>query len=183
MIDDPKRTKRLLNLENRRRIYEHICKMPGIHLRQIQRDLVMPMGTLGYHLRQLERSGLVVTRETNRFKSYFPIGDLDRRDKDYLYYLRQRMPRRIALEIARRPFTPLKTLVWRMPIAASTLSFHLKKLVQSNIVLEIPHGREKFYRLANPQRVERLMNAYGHTFNEGLAAHETVPDDSLGVEA
>lgn len=172
-MQDPKKTKRLLLLTNRRRIYEHVQSNPGVHLRQIQRDLGMPMGTLGYHLRQLERSGLVVTREKNRFKSYFAVGDLDRRDKDYLYYLRQRMPRKIALEIGSRPYMPLKRLVWQMPIAASTLSFHLKKLVQSSIVLEVPHGREKYYRLANPARVQKLISAYGHTFGD---AQEELPE-------
>lgn len=172
-MQDPKRTKRLLLLTNRRRIYDHVRTNPGVHLRQIQRDLAMPMGTLGYHLRQLERSGLVVTREKNRFKSYFAVGELDRRDKDYLYYLRQRMPRKIALEIGRRPYMPLKSLVWQMPIAASTLSFHLKKLVQSSIVLEVPHGREKYYRLANPARIQKLISAYGHTFGD---SEESLPE-------
>ncbi|MBI2078947.1 MAG: helix-turn-helix domain-containing protein [Euryarchaeota archaeon] len=159
-MNDP-RTDHLFRLQNRRRIYEHIRRMPGVHLRQIQRDLGMSMGTLEYHLRRLEKSGLLVTRETNRFKSYFALGELDRRDKDYLYYLRQRMPRKIAAEIARDAELPLKQLVQRMPIAPSTLSFHLKKLVRSQIVLEYAQGREKYLKLANPIRMHRLLSTYG----------------------
>lgn len=175
-MNDP-RTEHLFRLHNRRRIYEHIRRMPGIHLRQIQRDLSMSMGTLEYHLRRLEKSGLVVTRETNRFKSYFALGELDRRDKDYLYYLRQRMPRRIAVEIARDAELPLKELVQRMPIAPSTLSFHLKKLVRSQIVFEYTQGREKFLKLANPIRMNRLLSTYGPVWE----AHNRADEASRGL--
>jgi DNA-binding transcriptional ArsR family regulator len=155
----------LLTVENRRRIYERIQAMPGIHLRQIQRDLNISMGTLEYHLRRLELEGIVVTRETNRFKSYFTIGELDRRDKDYLYYLRQPMPRRIAREISERPYTPLKLLIETMPVAPSTLSFHLKKLVRCGMIKEFTRGRTKFYELANPVRMARLLERYGELFD------------------
>ena len=175
-MKDPK-TEHLFRLPNRRRIYDHIRRMPGIHLRQIQRDLGMSMGTLEYHLRRLEKSGLVVTRETNRFKSYFALGELDRRDKDYLYYIRQRMPRRIAAEIARDAELPLKDLVQRMPIAPSTLSFHLKKLVRSQIVFEYTQGREKFLRLANPVRMHRLLSTYGPLWE----AHNRADDESRSL--
>ena len=155
----------LLTVENRRRIYERIHAMPGIHLRQIQRDLNISMGTLEYHLRRLELEGIVVTRETNRFKSYFTIGELDRRDKDYLYYLRQPMPRRISREISKRPYTPLKLLIETMPVAPSTLSFHLKKLVRCGMIKEFTRGRTKFYELANPSRMARLLERYGPLFD------------------
>ena len=156
----------LLTVENRRRIYERIHAMPGIHLRQIQRDLNISMGTLEYHLRRLELEGIVVTRETNRFKSYFTIGELDRRDKDYLYYLRQPMPRRIAREVSKRSYTPLKLLIETMPVAPSILSFHLKKLVRCGMIKEFTRGRTKFYELANPIRMERLLERYGPLFDE-----------------
>lgn len=176
----------LLTVENRRRIYERIHAMPGIHLRQIQRDLNISMGTLEYHLRRLELEGIVVTRETNRFKSYFTIGELDRRDKDYLYYLRQPMPRRIAREISKRPYTPLKLLIETMPVAPSTLSFHLKKLVRCGMIKEFTRGRTKFYELANPVRMSRLLERYGPLFDgadveraeqEQLRAQMAVADD------
>jgi len=165
----------LLTVENRRRIYERIQAMPGIHLRQIQRDLNISMGTLEYHLRRLELEGIVVTRETNRFKSYFTIGELDRRDKDYLYYLRQPMPRRIAREISKRSYTPLKLLIETMPVAPSTLSFHLKKLVRCGMIKEFTRGRTKFYELANPVRMARLLERYGELFDNADQMRAAVP--------
>lgn len=155
---------RLLELESRRRIYDYVKRVPGIHLRALQRDLNMPLGTLEYHLYQMEREGLLVTREDGRFKGYFPHDELDRRDRDYLYYLRQEMPRRIAMEVANQPGIRFQELGARLPISPSTLSFHLKKLLRSEILREIPLGKEKAYECLDAERVRRLVVRYRATF-------------------
>lgn len=155
---------KLLELDSRRRIYEHVCQVPGAHLRQLQRELEIPLGTLEYHLRQLERNGMVVTRSEARFKSYYPSTQIDRRDRDLLYYLRQEVPRRIALEIADQPGITFRDLAALLPVSPSTLSFHLKKLVKATIVGEVPAGRSKAYTCADADRVRRLIVEYRATF-------------------
>jgi predicted transcriptional regulator len=154
----------LLQLETRRRIYDRIKVAPGSHLRGLQRDLNMPLGTLEYHLYQMEREGLVVTRSEGRFKAFFANDDLDRRDRDVLYYLRQEMPRRIALEVIDAPGITFQDLSAKMPISASTLSFHLKKLLQAGILVEGQLGREKTLTCPEPERIRRLILAYRATF-------------------
>ena len=124
----------------------------------------MPIGTLEYHLYQMEKEGLLVTRENGRFKAYFTQEDLDRRDRDYLYYLRQDMPRRIALEVADEAGISFQRLAERLPISPSTLSFHLKKLLNAGILVETPMGREKTYGCPEPERVRRLIVSYRKTF-------------------
>lgn len=155
---------KLLELGNRRKIYDYLKMVPGIHLRGLQRDLSMPIGTLEYHLYQMEKEGLLVTRENGRFKAYFTQEDLDRRDRDYLYYLRQDMPRRIALEVADEAGISFQRLAERLPISPSTLSFHLKKLLNAAILVETPSGREKTYSCPEPERVRRLIVTYRTTF-------------------
>lgn len=158
----------LLELESRRRIYEHLRRAPGLHLRQIQRDLELPLGTLEYHLHQMEKAGLLVTREPERYKAYYPNEDLSRHDRDYLYYLRQAMPRRIALEVVHQPGVTFKQLVARLPIGPSTLSFHLKKLRRAGIVEEARQGREATYRCMEPDRVRALIIRYRPTFMDDV---------------
>jgi predicted transcriptional regulator len=156
--------RQLLQLETRRRIYEHVRRVPGLHLRQIQRDLEMPMGTLEYHLHQMEKGGLLVTREDGRFKAFYPNEHLDRRDRDFLYYLRQEMPRRIALEVVDQPGISFQELVQRLPIGASTLSFHLKKLRAGSLVEERRRGQKKCYEPTDPERIRRIIVRYRTTF-------------------
>jgi len=154
----------LLELANRRRIYDFLKRVPGTHLRALQRELAMPIGTLEYHLYQMEREGLLVTREDGRFKAYFTQDNLDRRDRDFLYYLRQEMPRRIAIEVANEPGVRFQVLAARLPISASTLSFHMKKLLASGILVEQPLGREKAYTCPDAERVKKLIVQFRATF-------------------
>lgn len=154
----------LLELGTRRKIYDHLQLAPGLHLRQIQRDLQIPMGTLEYHLHQMEKAGLVVVREDGRFKAFFTNDGLDRRDRDFLYYLRQEMPRRIALEVVDWPNISFQELGGRLPIGPSTLSFHLKKLKFGGLVEEHRDGNRKTYTCTDPPRVRMLIVRYRPTF-------------------
>jgi predicted transcriptional regulator len=55
------RLKQEMVLDNfvRGQIYGHICENPGLHLSELKKRLVVPNGTLVYHLRTLEREGLI----------------------------------------------------------------------------------------------------------------------------
>lgn len=173
---------KLLELGNRRRIYERVREVPGIHLRALQRDLNMPLGTLEYHLYQMEKESLLAVRDDGRFKSFFTQETLDRRDRDVLYYLRQEMPRRIALEIADAPGISFKELTARMPISASTLSFHLKKLVGAGVVQEQPVGREKTYFCPDSDRIKRLVVRYRASFVDEMVDRFADAWLNLGLE-
>lgn len=158
----------LLELATRRRIYQRLLAAPGTHLRQLQRDLDMPMGTLEYHLYQMERAGLLVVRDEGRFKAYFVEEGLDRRDRDILYYLRQRVPRRLAMEIANAPGITFQELAGRVGVGASTLSFHLKKLRRAGLVEERRIGAQKAYVCTDAQRVQSLVVRYRSSFVDAV---------------
>lgn len=154
----------LLDLANRRRIYRRIQEAPGLHFRALQRDLDIALGTLEYNLYQLEREGIVVSREEAGFKSYYPNDTLDRRDRDILHFLRQRTSRRVALEIADKPGVSFQELRTKLGVLPSALSRQLKRLVSAGVVAEAPRGREKVYNCVEPERVRKLVVQYRATF-------------------
>lgn len=158
----------MLELESRRRIYERILEAPGMHLRQLQRDLSMPLGTLEYHLHQMVGAELLVTRQEGRLKAFFPSGGMDRRDRDVLYILRQETPRRIAMEIVNEPGVTFQQLAQRLTISPSTLSFHLKKFRKEGIMEERREGLHKSFFCTDPERVRRLIVTYRHTFVDDI---------------
>ena len=159
----------VLDLGSRRRIFGFIEKNPGLHLRALQRALEIPLGTLEYHLYQLERSGLVVVRDDGRYKAFFPKGgDLDRRDKDVLYYIRQEVPRKICMELLMAPGMGHGELTSKLPVSASTCSFHLKKLVGAGLVHEERVGRGKRFHVADPDRVAGMLVRYRRSFLDDL---------------
>lgn len=158
----------LLDAPVRRMIFERICEVPGIHLRQLQRDLNVSLGSLEYHLHRLVGGGLLVTRGRTHVKGYFRRGGFDRRDCDYLHFLRQRMPRRIVLEIVESPTISFQELTRLLPIGPSSTSFHLRRLVRAGIVVEAPRGRTKVYEVPEAERVKRLLLEYRSTFMDDV---------------
>jgi predicted transcriptional regulator len=158
----------LLDLETRRRIYRYIQDNPGIHLRGLSRELDMPLGTVEYHLHQMERNQLLSSREEGRFKAFFVAEGMDRRDKDILYYVRQEMPRRIVLHLLEHPGATHTELCDTLPVGASTVSFHLKKLMAAGLVAEEKSGRRKHFRVLDGDRIAAVLIRYRKSFLDDL---------------
>src|SRR5688572_24203531 len=176
----------LLELISRRRIYEHIQSVPGIHMRRLERELSIPLSTLDYHLRQLERSGLVLARKEGQKKAYFVRNTIDAKDQHYLYFLRHRTTRWILLDIMDNPNTSLRQLTERLPVGAPTISYHLKKLTRAEIIRPVWVGRRRSYQVVEPERLTRLFEQYRNTFRrhswdraptEQIAAPEATVDN------
>lgn len=161
-------THALLELDARKRIYRHIEANPGVHMRQLSRDLEMPLGTLEYHLHHMESADLLSTREDGRFKAYFTNTMMDRRDKDVLYWLRQRIPRRISTALLLHPGWTHRDLIADVGVGASTVTFHIKKLLNAAIVREERHGRMKRYWVIDAERVANVLIRYRQSFLDDL---------------
>ena len=61
-----------LNFPRRRLLFQYIEAHPGIHLRALSRHCSMGLGVLRFHLRSLQRAGLVRTRRSGRRQIYLP---------------------------------------------------------------------------------------------------------------
>jgi predicted transcriptional regulator len=157
-VDDP------LELESRRRIYQHVQRFPGAHMREIGREVAIPMGTLEYHLHYLVKADLLTTRQDARYTRYFASGGISRRDKDVLAVLRQKVPRQIAAHLLLEPGSSHGNLLTKFALAPSTLSFHLKKLVMTGIVQQEKSGRENLYRVIEPELVSRVLIQHRESF-------------------
>lgn len=157
-MDDP------LELETRRRIYQHLQESPGTHMREIGRVLDIPMGTLEYHLHYLVKANLLTTREDARYTRYFATGGLSRQEKDVLAVLRQKVPRQIAAHLLLSPGTTHGALLEKFELSGSTLSFHLKKLVSRGLVSVEKVGRENLYTVIERDLVAKVLIQHKDTF-------------------
>jgi len=157
-IDDP------LELDTRRRIYQHLLKFPGQHLREIGRVLEIAMGTLEYHLHYLVKADLLTTRQDTRYTRYFATTGMSRQDRDVLAMMRQEVPRQIAAHLLLDPGAAHATILEQFELSASTLSFHLTKLVKADIVAREKRGRENLYTIRDPDRVARVLIQHRATF-------------------
>src|SRR4030067_1274719 len=85
----------ILENENRSRIYKAIEANPGIHLREIQRILDMPLTTLDYHLNYMLRKNVLIG-ERKRTSTKYYAKPFDGKDKQIFSALRQKRMRDIV---------------------------------------------------------------------------------------
>lgn len=148
-----------LENKNRRRVFDVIRANPGLHVGELERRLAMQPGTLAYHLQYLEDLGLVEAREEEYYKRYFAKGEVGRLDRDLLRLLRQRIPRQILAHLLLEDLTHGE-LAPRFDLAASTLSYHLGKVVGAGVVARDGEGKGARYRVVDKPAVARALVAY-----------------------
>ena len=153
-----------LALETRRKIYNLIDGFPGLHKREIARKLGMSLSTIDYHLHYMEKKQLVVSRMDGKYKRYFVSKEMGKGDKKIFSMLRQEMPRKIVMFILLNPRAIHKEICKHIKKAPSTVSFHMKKLIEAGVVEEISLGKEKAYVVRNEDRVAKLLMMYKSTF-------------------
>lgn len=158
----------VLGQGSRRRIADAVAAKPGVHMRELQRGLGMSAGTLEYHLHVLVREGVLAQRRQGRYTRYYVAAQVGRREKDVLALLRQEVPRRICAQLLMKPDQSHGELLAHFALAPSTLSFHLKKLVQGELVDARREGRETRFRVREPGLVGKVLVDYQASFVDEL---------------
>ncbi|MFQ5884562.1 MAG: winged helix-turn-helix transcriptional regulator [Thermoplasmata archaeon] len=129
------------------RIRRYLSSSPGSHLRLIQRDLDIKLGTLRYHLRRMERGGAVTTFTLGRLRGYFVTGQVDHSLKPYLMLLRNGRPRQIVGFLLKEGEATHGRLAKELRIPPSTLSLYLGMLMRGDILRKRESGRKNVYSL------------------------------------
>jgi predicted transcriptional regulator len=137
-----------LALENRRIIFEHIRDNPGTHIREMERELNLSIGVLTYHLDQLEGARLIRSEGENR-RSYFKADDFTHADRRIIAVLRSSRVEQIVVVLLEKENVSFRELKERLGISNSTLSYHMSRLVRSEIVMITTVNREKYFRLVD----------------------------------
>ncbi|MFA5313331.1 MAG: winged helix-turn-helix transcriptional regulator [Methanomassiliicoccales archaeon] len=141
-----------LALENRRLIFEHIRENPGTHIREMERDLKLSIGVLTYHLDQLENARLIRSEGENR-RGYFKADDFTHADRRFISILRSKRVEQIVVVLLEKESVSFRELKERLDISNSTLSYHMSRLVRSEIATMMKVNREKYYRLIDKDSV------------------------------
>ena len=157
----------ILENDNRRKIYVAIEGSPGIHLRELQRVLNMPLTTLEYHLSYMSRKKIIYSETDTHYKRYY-AKPLDEEDKKVLSALRQKRLREIVLLILSNGKAKYQFMADYLKIPHSTLSFYLKYLVDNGILLKDKVGYETIYTVKDDDKVVKVLVAYKASFLDKL---------------
>ena len=157
----------ILENERRRKIYAIIEANPGIHLRELQRILNIPLSTLEYHIRYMTRKKIVFGETSRHHKRYY-TKPLDPEDKKVLSVLRQKRMREIVLLILANKKAKYQFLSYNLKLPHSTLSFYLKYLVDNNILARDKIGYENLYTIKDEDRIAKVLTTYKSSFIDNL---------------
>jgi len=124
----------ILNLENRRLIYNFILNNPGLHLREISRRLNMKYFNINYHINYLKKLGLLVTKSENRYLRIYIKDKIGNDEKIILNIIRKKTPRHILIFMSTFAITSQKELSKLLEKHPSTIKEHLDKLIELNII-------------------------------------------------
>ncbi|MFW6038525.1 MAG: winged helix-turn-helix transcriptional regulator [Candidatus Saliniplasma sp.] len=153
-----------LELEVRRDIFDKISKYPGTYLREIQSDLDLPMGQVEYHLNYLEEEGILSSKMADNKKRYFVDEEVDYPDRRIISVLRQRIPRLVLLKLLNEEQAGFSDILEDVDISKSTLSFHLKKLVETGLIDFKKEGRRKIFYCTDEKKIAQVLITYRSSF-------------------
>lgn len=135
-----------------RRILDYITSQPGVHLRQICRELGLAMGDVQYHVHRLERDGRVSSARRGLYRFFYPSTLFGEKQRDVLSMLSLDTPRELLLHIIEKPNSGQDELARAISVSQPTVSWHLKRLVNMGIVQRKQDGRTIRY-LVSGERV------------------------------
>jgi predicted transcriptional regulator len=152
--------------EVRQRVYDEVRRFPGIHLREIERQTGISAPLAQYHLRKLADEGYVEVHEQGGYARHYPTqkgksASVTAKDLPIVGLLRQEVPLHIALLLLDKGPLTHAELVKELGTAKSTVSYHLAKLAEADVVERA--GADAKLRLKDRERIYRLLLAYKPT--------------------
>lgn len=149
----------------RQRVYDVVRRYPGIHLREIERQTSVSAPLAQYHLKRLVEEGFVDVHDQGGYARHYPTdkgksASVTPGDLPIVGLLREEVPLHLVLVLLDRGPMTHAELVGELDVAKSTVSYHLAKLAEAEV---IERGGDGKLRLADRERTYRLLLAYRPT--------------------
>lgn len=160
--------------ETRDRIAAAIDRDPGVHFRELVRTLDLAPGQVQYHLERLD-----VVADDRYGRTHYFLDGYDEWERGAIALLRRETSADVvSVLMAEGPLGAGETAE-HAGIARSTLSWHLDRLVESDLV-EKRHDRGRVVlALVDPERTARLLDRAKPTLPGRLVDRFTRLVDSL----
>lgn len=145
-------------------IYEFILKNPGLHMCAISRKMNIPKSTLNYHLKCLIHDGYVIQKQNGKYSRYYVKNMVGENEKKLINLIRQEIPYRIILLLFLDPEASQTKLGEYLNRHPTTVSYHIDKLIELDMIEESACGNHVKYKLKNPSKISDLVLKYCKLF-------------------
>ncbi|MGD0645769.1 MAG: winged helix-turn-helix transcriptional regulator [Candidatus Bathyarchaeia archaeon] len=161
-------TKKLLEVGIRQKLFTLISECPGIHFRDAQRRTESATGNLTYHLDCLVKAGLLTTVRDGKYLRYYACKERSIEEKVILALARRKTDRHILLLLLQNETNTNEELSKILSLSPSTISWHIKKLIETNILSVKAEGRKAFYSVNSPELVSGILIKYKESYVDKL---------------
>jgi predicted transcriptional regulator len=160
------------------KLVQCIDKNPGIRYRELLRLTSLANGVLTYHLKLLERSGLInVDRKKIRTTRYYTV-NISTEESDLIGYFRNDIVRHIIIFVLEHELCTFDEIVECTKKAPSTMSWHLKRLKDAGII-SIYYRKYQLYKVTNRGIVAEVLYKYKESFADRIIDNYTEMIDEL----
>jgi len=159
---------KILGLDTRKKIYNLVKEHAGCHFRDIERKSNLPASSVKYHLNYLTKHELIQEEKDENKIRYFPR-EFNTDNKVLLSLLRQRSLRKILIFLLTNKNCSHEEIVRFLKLSPSTVSWHLKKLVEKGFIKSNQiEKRIKYSLLVKNEEVINLLMIYQDSFFDSL---------------
>ncbi len=102
------------------------------------------------------------------YTRYYAARFITPEEKMILSIIRKELPRTIVLFIMERGVARNTDLSNAFNVSGATISYHLKRMVEKNILSVRQSGRERIYEIKNPEAVMDVLIKYRKSFADAL---------------
>ncbi len=166
----------------RRDLYQVLCENPGTYLLELVDMLESPLGTLTWHLRILEREGLVRSIKFAGKRIYYP--KMLRSQEAEMAYLTMRSDtaQRIFAYIVNNPGSYQEQMAESLGVHHDTIRWHVSRMEKVGLIRVVREGRKKRHHLA--ELGDSLMEGSLNVISEAyvLFLMEKLEDGCLNPE-
>jgi predicted transcriptional regulator len=148
-------------LLTRDQILDYVTKHPGSYLRQIKRELHLPMGVIQYQLYSLEKERKILPRRSGFYKRFYPNLVFSEKEQLILDILSHETQRDLLLFLIENPKTTQKHLSEYAKISPASIHWHMRTIIESGLVRVIRDGQSAMYEFVqNKAEVLNLLRSY-----------------------
>jgi predicted transcriptional regulator len=148
-------------------LVKHIEQTPGIRYRELLRLTGLVNGVLTHHLAALEKANIIKVYRESRLTRYYPVGVSDK-ESAILKFVRHEPTREILLFILENEMCTFNEIVDHTGKAPSTVSSHLKRLREADIV-SVRYGEHyQLYCIVEGDLVAEVFSKYTVNFVDKL---------------
>lgn len=133
----------------RGKIHGYVLANPGDHYSSIRKTLDLTNSSLTYHLRVLEKEGLVKSQRDGMYKRFYPIGAKFPDNGGPFTLVQQR----IIEAITETPGICQKDIAAMLGVSSSTVNYHIEKLAQNGVIEARRKGMRMTYYFVGDESI------------------------------